>query len=167
MGFEYVLLIRIRRPYISNWDRSAAGPWDKTVGSSAEVAGWLDELETELARHHGFEVGGGLLDLRKFYDQVAIPDLIEASKALRYPLRLLVLAMDAYLGVRMLTSSGAVHSGILPHGGILPGCGQAVSQARAYLHEPMKSAALSVSGLSLREWVDDISFRLFGTHASI
>ena len=50
------------------------------------------------------------------------------------------------------------------HGGILPGGGQTVSQARAYLHEPMKYVALPVSGLGLS---DEISFRLFGTLASI
>lgn len=93
--------------------------------------------------------------------------MVEAAVALDYPLRLLVLAIDIYLGVRHISLDGAVHTGILAHGGMLAGCGQATSLARAHLHEPLGCAYGSVSGLRLREWVDDVSARLFGTHSSI
>eukprot|EP00959_Pyramimonas_sp_CCMP1952_P419500 8786906-Pyramimonas_sp.AAC.1 len=132
MGFCYVVLLRIRRPHVQAWDRAYHGPWDKTVGSSAEAAGWLDELESELALHQGFQVAGSLLDLRKFYDSVCLTDLVDAAIELNYPLRLLALALDSYLGARILTLTGCIHKGVLPSGGILPGCGQAVSLSRAF-----------------------------------
>eukprot|EP00959_Pyramimonas_sp_CCMP1952_P230376 4816371-Pyramimonas_sp.AAC.1 len=127
----------------------------------------MDELEGELAILGGFEVAGGLLDLRKFYDLVSLPDLAAAAQDLGYPLRLLALALDVYLGPRLLTLQRQVHTGILPGGGILAGCGQAVSQARAYLHAPLKAAHSSVPGLRLREWIDDLAFRLFGTEHTL
>eukprot|EP00959_Pyramimonas_sp_CCMP1952_P057354 1197241-Pyramimonas_sp.AAC.1 len=71
------------------------------------------------------------------------------------------------MGVRHLSLEGAVHPGILAHGGTLAGRGQATSLARAHLHQPLAGANGSVGGLPLREWVDDISARLFGTHSSI
>ena len=126
-----------------------------------------DELESELALHQGFQGAGLLLDLRRFYDSVNLADLVDAAIELNYPLRLLALALDSYLGVRILTLSGCIHKGILPSGGILPGCGQAVSLARAFLFAPFEATSKSVSGQSLREWVDDISCRLYGTHASL
>eukprot|EP00959_Pyramimonas_sp_CCMP1952_P462241 9482925-Pyramimonas_sp.AAC.1 len=99
MGICCVILLRIRRPYVQAWDRAYHGPWDKTVGGSAEAAGWLDELESELALHQGFQVAGLLLDIRKFYDSVNLADLVDAAIELNYPLRLLALALDSYLGV--------------------------------------------------------------------
>eukprot|EP00959_Pyramimonas_sp_CCMP1952_P047400 989337-Pyramimonas_sp.AAC.1 len=44
-NFCYVLLCRIRKPLIGAWDKDRRGPWGKTVGGSAEHAGWIDELE--------------------------------------------------------------------------------------------------------------------------
>ena len=38
----YVLPCRVGKPVIGAWDKESHGPWGKTVGSSAEHAGWLD-----------------------------------------------------------------------------------------------------------------------------
>ena len=98
MGLLYALLIRIRKPVITAWDKEVAGPWDATVNSSADEAGWVDELRTELAGLSGFTAGGGLLDMTKFYELIDIPILIEAGERLNYDKRLLALAVEAYLG---------------------------------------------------------------------
>eukprot|EP00959_Pyramimonas_sp_CCMP1952_P241736 5052334-Pyramimonas_sp.AAC.1 len=45
LNFCYVLLCRIRKPMIGAWDKASHGPRGKTVGGSAEHAGWTDELE--------------------------------------------------------------------------------------------------------------------------
>eukprot|EP00959_Pyramimonas_sp_CCMP1952_P164344 3435524-Pyramimonas_sp.AAC.1 len=88
--------------------------------------------------------------MRKHYDQACLEDLVEAAVSLGYPLRLLVLAVDMYLGVRHLSIEGAVRTGLKAHGGMLAGCGQAASLARAHLHEPLGVAHRSVAGLRLR-----------------
>eukprot|EP00959_Pyramimonas_sp_CCMP1952_P126192 2638940-Pyramimonas_sp.AAC.1 len=76
-------------------------------------------------------VCGGLVDLTHFDDQVGMPELVSQAKSLNYPLRLLALAVEAYLGPRLLTLDQAVHPGIIPSGGVLPGWCQAVSLSRA------------------------------------
>ena len=52
--------------------------------------------------------------MRQFYDLVCLPDLAQASHDLHYPLRLLILALDVYLGPRLLTLQLQVHLGLLP-----------------------------------------------------
>ena len=49
------------------------------MGGGADEAGRLDELDSELAILRGFMVGGGLLDLIQFYDQLEMAVLAEAS----------------------------------------------------------------------------------------
>ena len=90
-------------------------PWGAAVGGSAEAAGWVDELEAELALLSGFQVGGLVLDMKKYHDQVCPEDLAGAASALGHPLRLLVLDVDVHLRARRISLDGAAHAGTLAH----------------------------------------------------
>ena len=48
LGFFYVLLVRILKPYATRWDADRHGEWDVTVGGSAEHAGWWMSLKLSL-----------------------------------------------------------------------------------------------------------------------
>ena len=132
------------------------------MGGGADEAGWVDELDTEIAFLQGFQVGGGLVDLAKFYEQVGMPELVAQAKALNYPVRLLALAVEAYSGPRLLTLDRGIHGGLLQSGGVLPGCGQAVSVSRAHLRAPLAATHAVHYAAHTRQWVDDIAFRVFG-----
>ena len=102
------------------------------------------------------------MGLTKFYALVAVHDVIESAEVLEYPLVLLVMAIEEYLAPRFIRFEGAVSDGVLPSGGIIAGCGQALPATRALLYEGMKEAHSSVAGVRVRQLVDDVSFRLHG-----
>ena len=91
MCMLYRLLLRMRRPFVDAWDAEHAGPWDAAVkGSGALEAAYVSELETEFAVLEGKVVGGVLLDMAKFYDNMDLCCLADEAVAYDYPLPLLV-----------------------------------------------------------------------------
>ena len=91
-----------------------------------------------MAGHQKEHSAAVMLDHQKFHDKVDIKKLCEVAHALQYPMALLVGGLDMTVGVRTLRLSKRLSEPILAATGILPGDGQAVSRARAYVFFPMK-----------------------------
>eukprot|EP00959_Pyramimonas_sp_CCMP1952_P024177 507307-Pyramimonas_sp.AAC.1 len=81
--------------------------------------------------------------------RVYLPDLAAAAQDLGFPLRPPILAIDVHLGPRPLAPQKTARPGRSPGRGILAGRGQAASQARALLFEPLQDTASSGPGLHL------------------
>ena len=87
MPMPYRIWMRARRYLVDKWDRATAGPWDAAVpGGGALIAAFRSELQTEIATLGGKSVGGGLIDMNKFYDNVDLLLLLEEGIKHEYPL---------------------------------------------------------------------------------
>ena len=117
-------------------------------GQGAATAVYDEELTTELAILEGSTVGGVLLDMEKFNGNVDLHVLLQDGIEHSYPLWLLVLGIEAYLGPRSLTKNGTASGECLPGNGIVPGCGHACSLARLFLLSPLKGGKPAGGGPS-------------------
>ena len=120
---------------------------------------YKDELEQEAAVASGKEVLGMLLDLTKYYDQIALLLLLQAGIQHHFPLHLLCLSIQMHLAPRRLSKHSIFSLAIRPFSSILAGCGRAVSMARLYLLGPVAQLRETTPTLHVREFVDDFAVK--------
>ena len=155
----YRIWTRTRRKQISGWERKVQVHWDKArPGSSVEVAAVVRQWKAEVAVANGLETGACLWDVAKFFDSVDVALLIANAKAMAYPLVELAVAVQQYVAKRALQRGGHTGEPFEVTTSILPGCGQAVPLARAYLRGPVGQVQAhgAKEEVMLTTYVDDI-----------
>ena len=71
----------MRKCEISIWEESFGGMWDAAIkGSSALRAAVYGTFFDEIHSSEGCHIVTGLVDLEKFYDNIAIPKLLEKAQ---------------------------------------------------------------------------------------
>ena len=163
----YRWLLRSHRPTASSWDRDNAPPWDFSApGRGADQACFEEELAAELDVLEGKHLAGCLMDLAKFYDGIDINIMISAAVAMDFPKQLLVLGLDACLGIRQIMMSDQLADTIASATGLLPGCVLATSFARAFMIPLLSRLKSQMEDLTLRVYVDDVKLRRAGDTAT-
>ena len=135
MAMIYRLWTKIRRPYIVQWERAHAGPWDAAIkGSSARRAGMLSALNDERAAVLGDYTLSVLFDMEKFYDNIDILKLIDLADEQQYPQLVLQLGLQIHIASRGLRCYQHCPGQIQPNHGIIAGCTQSTTFAKVYLN---------------------------------
>ena len=102
------------------------------------------------------------LDMEKFYDSGCLYRLADHAMARDFPRRLLYIATQAYLSVRILRARDMVGQSIQPSNGILAGCSLGNRFARVMLYEIFDSVnnvlpAQLPAPVETRQFVDDVT----------
>ena len=128
MAMIYRLWTKIRRPYIVQWERAHAGPWDAAIkGSSALRAGILSALNDDIAVLLGDYTLSVLFDMEKFYDNIDILKLIELADEQQYPSLVLQLGLQMHMAPRGLRCYQHCPGQAQPNHGIIAGCTQSTT----------------------------------------
>ena len=108
------------------WDEEHSGEWDFATPGKSVIAGiYLEEMETELASAMGQFTCGSLLDMKKFYDNIALGLLLKAGNHLSFPMLAMIMIIEVTLGPRTLLmkeASGSTHYSRQWDPGRVPGC---------------------------------------------
>ena len=99
-----------------------------------------------------------LLDMSNFYDRISLQKLCTRWLDSDYPKTHAALAMQLYLGGRILEAEGEASNQVWTQNGILAGDPQAPLAAKIYLYEALKAFHKKYPHLHTDLWIDDLSF---------
>jgi hypothetical protein len=125
-------------------------------GSSALDLAWKQGLDSELAGALGAHMLSVFLDISKFYDNILLGRLLKELLRWGFPVRMSVLVIKMYAGMRHLLFSGSVGVGCSFLQGVLAGCTFATTMVKVYVissYDALVSRHSAVSN-SLRLFVD-------------
>ena len=116
------------------WVSEQARHWDKAAqGSAALRTAMSRALQTEAQVAQGFEVAMGLVDVEAFYDNISLALLFGKAQGRAYPTRILALAFNVYLAMRLIQWQGWISAPIYPGKAIATGECNGTHMARAML----------------------------------
>ena len=149
---------RARSSLTDRWSDSLGEYWDTAVKkSSALRAAIARAVMDESSVALGFLSASILLDIEKFYDNVSLRLLMEASMAQGFPPAVTLLEVQLFLAPRVLKSRTSCSELVVPERSIVAGSAHGVKLAKVFLgpilesvHERANSpcAPPSVSGRS-------------------
>ena len=90
-------------------------------GRSCERSVALRRLELELAHTLGKTAATPRRDIAAVFDSISIPELIEQSDAIGFPIHMLALSLQVHTAPRLTRHRGAVSKTLLPSRSIVPG----------------------------------------------
>ena len=128
------------------------------AGASAVAAADDRALAAELAKLEGMHSLTTLWDLKKFFDSIDIPTLIELAEDLGFPLQQLAMSLIVHQAPRRLKLSAAIGDVIHNLGrSILAGCTNSTSMARAFMREAIgEDWQHTEQGVMSAEHVEDV-----------
>jgi hypothetical protein len=129
-----------------------------TAGASAVRAAEDRALLAELESIEGKMTITFLWDLKKIFDSINIPMLVEEAERTGFPLRQLALSLAVHLAPRRLRLGKAIGMPILEIGqSILAGCKRSTHLARVYTVTGIKELDDAHPDVSTGQHVDDVS----------
>ncbi len=161
--------MRMRKDDAEAWQRGHersfffAGP-----AKGAGVAAWKVAARAEAAAAAA-KVSHSqlLLDLEKCFERVPHEALVREAEAVGYPLRVLRLALAAYLLPRTVSISGVHSRQLTAERGITAGSGLATAELRVLLIRLLDRIAREFPQVGLTEYVDGTTLVATGTAAAV
>lgn len=148
----------------SAWEDEHVGVWDIAVrGSDAAGIAYQRAFCNESAVLFGMEAVQTGWDLEKFYDTIAIQNLVREAKRLDYLLRLLTISLQVHLSARWLRVGATISDGIKPCTSIMAGCAKSNTFARIATFNLMAWMRTGHPAAPMQQYVDDMIQRAEGT----
>ena len=148
----------MRRPEAKKWETKC----DRSYlyagsGRGSTVAAWKQAARGELAAATGKHYAQALLDLVKAFERIPYRVLLREATRLRYPIRLIRLAIATYRLPRVIRVATACSDLVVAMRGIVAGSGLATTEMRIVMIDIVDAALTQHPSVTPTLFVDDLS----------
>ena len=155
--------MRLRREQAKQWEVKCDRPFLYAgSGRGSTVAAWKQSLRAELAAATHARYAQLLLDLVKAFERIPYRVLLREANRLRYPLRLIRLAIATYKLPRVVRVGTAFSDIIFAVRGIVAGSGLATIEMRLVMVDIVDAALTMHPDVEPTLFVDDLSAEVVG-----
>jgi hypothetical protein len=153
---------------VLSWEANRIGHWDDAIkGSSSLRAAAVRRLRAEVCTANGDEFLGLLWDAEKFYDNINLSKLAQASIKLGLPRRELILGWSTLLSPRAIRIGNVIGEAHEPATGMTAGLKRANFYARLMLHPILEAMHATIPRAGPRSYVDDLAQLICGEEEDI
>ena len=153
----YRVYARVCGPSLAAFDAANAGDWDLSrAGYSAESAMWDASSDLELARSSGHAAYSLQVDLRRFFDGLDLPFLVDILLTLRMPAHWIAKAVQQFAAPRIIVLGGVAAPAVQPGRGICAGDPFGPTMARFVLRPWLAQLIARYPAVAIRQYMDDI-----------
>ena len=137
----YRILMAILGDEVREWADLVSMENDTAMkGKSPMVETAYRQLKVEMYTTLGYHVAVILWDIRKYFDSLDVPTLVNRAQDAKFPMEQLVLSMQAHRACRIIRMEGNYSDTLPPPGkGIIAGCKTSTFHSKCFLNPVLGS----------------------------